>query len=87
MPTITHDSRVKVPMNGLPSVDLTTSCLEKQPEKVDRLARSVIFKTAGVPTKDHAVTQGWVELYVAKKDTRASPCWSPEHGVNEEELP
>ena len=54
---------VKALMNGLSSRQATTSYFEKRPEKVDHPVRAVIFETArAAPTKDHAVTQGWVEL-------------------------
>ena len=79
-------------MNGLSSGQATTSYFEKTPEKVDRPARAVIFETArAAPTKDHAETQGWVELKKATKDTRPSPCGGPEYWASltpsEQELP
>ena len=55
--------RVKAPMKGLPSEQATTSCFKKRPEKVDRPTRAVIFETARAPTKDHANTEGRVELH------------------------
>ena len=79
-------------MNELSSGQATTSYFEKRPEKADRPARAVIFKTArAAPTKDHADTQGWVDVQEATKDTWPSPCGGREHWASlipsKQELP
>ena len=69
-------TRVKAPMNGLSLGQATTSYFEKRPEKVDRPARAVIFKTArAASTKDHVETL-WGPRALGKlnpKQTGATP--------------
>ena len=73
-------TRVKAPMSGLSSGQVTTICFKKRPEKIDYPATAVIFENAYAPMKNHTKTLGWVELpQEANKNTRPSLCQSPKH--------